>query len=285
MIPARPDMLVIGAMTIDHLADGRTAPGGSVLHIVRAAAQRGLDVAVVTVVGTEPDAQSALAELRQLASVKSVAAVATATFRHLETDEGRRLRLDMAPTPIQLAGFLPLPAARAVLAAPIAAELGGAELTLLGGRWTRGALLQGWLRSIDRDGAVLPREVRAVELPVREALAEFEVLIASREDLAAEGPAPMAQLDALRSGFGDQPALVLTDGPNGAWVDVAGARLQLPVPLVVDGVSTVGAGDILAAFLLAAPWPRPASRGFVRSRAEQAMQVVAEVLEERQARA
>ncbi|MGZ6214432.1 MAG: PfkB family carbohydrate kinase [Candidatus Limnocylindria bacterium] len=285
MIPARPDLLVIGGMTIDHFADGRTAPGGSVLHVARAAAPRGMRVAVVTVVGPEPQAQSALAELRQLAAVESVAAVRTATFLHRELDGGRRLRLDVPPEPIHLAGFLPLPAARAVLAAPIADELGGPELSLLVGPWTRGAILQGWLRSIGRDGATLPREVRAVEPPVRAALSEFDVLIVSREDLAAESSDATAQLDALRSGFGDQPVLVLTDGSAGAWVEVAGARLRLPMPRVVDGVSTVGAGDILAAYLLAASWPRPASLGFVRSRAEQAMQAVAEVLEERKARA
>jgi len=54
---------------------------------------------------------------------------------------------------------------------------------------------------------------------------------------------------------------------------------------VVEGVPTVGAGDIFAAVMLAGGWPRPASAEFVRERAEGAMRVVADVLEERDGRA
>jgi sugar/nucleoside kinase (ribokinase family) len=238
----------------------------------------------MTVAGPEPRAQSALAELRQLSTVTAAAAVGTATFIHREAATGRRLRRAVRAGPIHLADLLPLPAARAVLAAPIADELGAAELSILGGAWTRGAILQGWLRRLDPDGTVLPRPVEAVEPGVRAALSEFDVLIASREDLAARASGPTGQLDNLRMGFGDQPALVLTDGSAGAWVDVVGARVELPVPRVVEGVTTVGAGDILAAFLLAAAWPRPAPFDFVRKQATLAMEVVADVLEERRAR-
>ena len=116
-------------------------------------------------------------------------------------------------------------------------------------------------------------------------LARFDLLVASREDLAADGATPDAQLDAMRRRLGHGPVLVLTAGRGGAWVDVAGERAQLSVPHLVEGASSVGAGDILAALLLAGGWPRPATPADLRSRVELAMRGVADVLAERLAQA
>jgi sugar/nucleoside kinase (ribokinase family) len=285
MIPGLPDLLVIGALTIDRFADVSTAAGGSVTHVARAAATRGMRLAIMTTAGPEPDAQAALADLRRLAgSVEAMTASRTARFVHDELDGARRLRLESSPERIHLGRRLQ--PARAILAAPIADELAVADLSLLDDATTRGAILQGWLRSIEPDGTVRPRPLETLDSRLGQALSRLDLVVASREDLAADGSQPADLLDALRRVVGVGPALVLTDGSQGAWIDVGSTtsretRIHLPVRRLIEGVSTVGAGDILAAFMLTTGWPRPAAPDFVRQRAELAMRVVADVLEER----
>jgi sugar/nucleoside kinase (ribokinase family) len=285
MIPARADLLVIGGLTVDRFDDGSSAPGGSVLHITRALAPRGLRVAVLTVAGPEPIARAGLEELQRLAvRVECADASATATFLHHQTEAGRHLALAAAGGRIELPAILPLPAA-AVLLTPIADELAGADLTHLGGGSTRGAILQGWLRDIDSEGAVQPRAVGSIGPGLLATLAGFDLLVASREDLAADGSRPAEQINALRHATGLGPVLVLTDGIAGAWIDAGGERTHLPVPRVLEGAPTVGAGDILAALLLTGGWPRPVTAAEVRSRVQAAMRAVADLLTERLAQA
>jgi len=277
MIPGEPNLLVIGGLTIDHFDDGSSGPGGSVLHIARALAPRGLGGAALTVAGPEPVAQAGLNELRRLAvSAESSLASSTATFVHHETKAGRRLEL------VQLGGRIALsslqPPSLAVLLAPVADELAAADLTHLGGASIRGAILQGWLREVNRDGHVLPRLLRSIGPGPLAVLAGFDLLVASLEDLRADGASPDEQLDAMRRALGPGPALVLTAGSAGAWIDVAGERAHLPVPRPVEGASSVGAGDVFAGLLLASGWPRPATPASVQSRVELAMRGVADLL-------
>jgi sugar/nucleoside kinase (ribokinase family) len=283
MIPGEPDLLVIGGLTVDRLDGGSSAPGGSVLHIARALAPRRVRLAALTVAGTEPMAQAGLAELRRLAvSVDCGVALSTATFVHHETNAGRRLELTHSGGQIALSSAQPR--ARAVLLAPVADELADADLTHLTADGTRGAILQGWLREVDRDGQVLSRSLRSIGSSLLASLAAFDLLVASREDLAADGPAPDDQLNALRRTLGQGPALVLTAGSDGAWIDVAGEWAHLPVPQPVEGAATVGAGDVFAGLLLAAAWQRPATAASFQSRVELAMREVADLLAGRQTR-
>ncbi len=279
MIAAPADLLVIGALTVDRFADGSTVPGGSVLHIARAAAPRGIRVATITVAGPEPEAQAGLDELRQLAVAAEVAAApATASFVHGEAVAGRRLRLEHRGGPLRIAGLQLLGRAPTVLLAPIAGEINVGELQAVTPAPMRAAILQGWLRSLDAGTEVRPLPLGSLGSLLVEALATFDLLIASREDLAAESDAPQAQLAALRQTFGGRPALVVTDGANGVWLDAppSGVR-HLALPRRVGTTSTVGAGDILAAFLTLA-----VGRGDgLDHAAEAAMRTVAEVLEER----
>jgi sugar/nucleoside kinase (ribokinase family) len=281
MIAARPDLLVIGGLTVDRFADGSSAPGGSVLHIARAAAPRGMRVAVVTVAGPEPEARAGLEELRRLAAwVDATKANATATFVHRDSAQGRRLWLER---PSGLIRIPPLErgTARAILVAPIAGEIAANGLADLDPAPTRGSILQGFLRSTSADDEVQPLPLSALHPGIVAALTEFDLLVASREDLAGEAAEPEEQLMALRGRVGSKPALVVTDGVRGVWTDKGPA----PVPRRVDGVASVGAGDILAAFMLCGDWPRPAPAGFVRQRAEEAMRAVAEVLDGRRTQA
>lgn len=274
------DLLVVGGLTVDRFADGTVAPGGSVLHIARAAASRGLRVGVVTAVGPEPEAQAGLAELRGLCvQVEATRYPATTTFRHRETPDGRRLWLE------RVGGARGLGAhaddrwiTGAVLYAPVVDEIDRGLLPTRGGAMRRGAILQGWLRRPVEGAEVEHMTLSSLGPDLTEALGGFDVLVASREDMVAEADTPDQQLTALRRAIGPAPALFVTDGPNGLWLDLLDERVHLAAPWIVDTAATVGSGDILAAFL-AAGADDPAS-GWP-ARAEGAMQVVAEVLEER----
>jgi sugar/nucleoside kinase (ribokinase family) len=275
MIAAAPDLLVIGGLTIDRFADGSSAPGGSVLHIARAAARRGVRVSVVTAAGPEPEARAGIDELGPAAASVDWGD-ATATFVHRDSLEGRHLRRERAGGPISTTG-VDARHARAILAASIADEVTADDLKRLGAAATRGAILQGFLRSFAADGELRPLPLSALHPELVAELRRFDLLVASREDLRGEAAEPSDQLTALRRVFGPRPQLVVTDGVAGAWME----REHLPVPRRVDGVPSVGAGDVFAAFMLAGGWPMPAPAGFARHRAEDAMRVVAEVLEER----
>jgi sugar/nucleoside kinase (ribokinase family) len=285
MIAARVDLLVIGALTVDRFADGSSAPGGSVLHVARAGAPRGARVSVITVAGPEAEAQAGLDELRRLAiAVEATSADATATFTHREEAGRRTLGLGRRGGRLRVSGSRLLSGMAAVLLAPVAGEIAADDLAPLDPTARRVAILQGWLRSLDEGTEVRPIRLGALASPLREALARFDLLVASREDLAAESDDPAQQLDALRRAVGPGPALVVTDGADGAWLDApgsgqAGAR-HLRVPWRVGSASTVGAGDILAAFL-AIGSVEPA--GSLAAHTESAMRTVAEILEERRA--
>ena len=278
MIAAPPDLLVIGGLTIDRFADGSAAPGGSVLHIARAAAPRGLRVAVTTVAGLEPEADAGLEELRALAaSVNSTLAESTATFTHRESSEGRRLWLERSGGQIRLAHANSLEASRAILLAPIADEVATEEISRIPTGPIRGAILQGFLRSIGSKGEVQQLPLSGLPMGLVAALSRFDLLVASREDLLGEAAEPRDQLASLRRLVGPRPALVVTDEVNGVWIEDG----QLPAPRVVEGVSSVGAGDVFAAFMVAGGWPKAAGADHLRERAQAAMLTVAEVLEGR----
>ena len=283
MIAARPDLLVIGGLTIDRFADGSSVPGGSVLHIARAAHSRGLGIAVMTVAGPESEARAALAELRQLAvALVSTDADATATFGYRDTAQGRRLRLERQGGVVQIGGSALVGAAGVVLVAPVAGEVSPHDLVLLRTVPVRAAILQGWLRTLDEAAEVRPLPIRVLGQAAVNELGQFDVLVASREDLLAESAVPREQLQSLRLAVGGGPMLVVTDGTNGLWYDppLTGsgqtAPRHLPVPRRVDTASAVGAGDILAAFLATGDHATTPER-----RAAEAMRNVAEILEER----
>jgi hypothetical protein len=275
MIAARPDLLVIGGLTIDRFADGSSAPGGSVLHIARAAGPRGVRVSVVTAAGPEPEARAGIDELGPVAASIEWGD-ATATFVHRDSLEGRHLRRERAGGPVSTTR-VDVRNARAIMAAPVADEMTANDLQRLDAAATRGAILQGFLRSFAADGEVQPLPLSALAPELVAELRRFDLLVASREDLRGEAIEPSDQLAALRRVFGPRPALVVTDGVAGVWME----REHLPVPRRVEGVPSVGAGDVFAAFMLAGGWPTPAPAGFARQRAQDAMRVVAEVLEER----
>lgn len=274
------DLLVVGGMTIDRFADGRSAPGGTAVHVARSAAVRGMRLGVMTSAGPEPEAERGLAELRRNAAfVMSTSHAATPSFHHDEDRAGRRLWLERVGGPVRLdAPGAARVAPRAVLYAPIAGEIGVESLGVWDGSTPRAGILQGWLRTTGEEMEVAPLPLAAIDSAAVAVLATFDLLVASREDLAADAADSGEQLTALRRTFGPGPVLILTDGVEGLWIDTGGARQHLPAPWVVRGAPTVGAGDILAACLIISPSEPGADW---TERARRAMRIVAEDLEAR----
>lgn len=280
----RLDLLIIGGLTLDRFADGSAAPGGGVLHAARAALARGARVGAVLSAGPEPEVRDGLRELEALPYVRVEVVPRSIGFDHGEVDGLRRLRF-------RGSGGVPLSARApvqpgAVLYAPVADELSaGLEAPPYPGA-CHAAILQGWLRRLEPGAEVEPLPLAALPARLLSALGALDLLIASREDLLAVADRPEPQLGALRAAVGQRPALVLTDGARGTWLDLAGsdrgaARWRLPVPRPVEGVPSVGAGDMLAALLLLPAWPRSPSRDFLSRRAADAMRGVADLLARR----
>jgi sugar/nucleoside kinase (ribokinase family) len=281
--PSRLDLLVVGGLTVDRFPDGSAAAGGSALHAALAAAEAGARVGVVTTAGPEPEAEAGLSRLARRAWVVATPARSSIVYEHEEASGVRRLVLVAAGQPI---AALPRAATAAVLFAPVAGEVGAALLRRRPAGATAAAILQGWLRSLEPGRAVEPLGPAAIRSEVLDAFHGFDLLVASREDLVAVGTDPARQLDAVRSAVGAAATVVLTDASRGAWVELGGGsrparRWHEPVPRVVDTARSVGAGDMLAALLLAPPWPRPIDEAWVRQRMAAAMRGVADRLDRR----
>jgi sugar/nucleoside kinase (ribokinase family) len=282
------DLLLVGGLTIDRLPDGSLDAGGSVLHAARATAGAGWRVGVVLSAGDEPQARDAVREIRRLVALTHVDMVERSIgFEHGERPTGRKLRFTGSGRPLACAPLATRPSS--VLYLPVADELAAdlAGQSYPGARCA--AVLQGWLRRLEAGRWVRPVSLRSLPAALVARLRGFELLMASREDLAAEGADPPAQLRALRAKFGSHPTLIVTDGINGAWLDAGGLprpepAWQMPVVRRIDGVSTIGAGDVFAAGMMVGAPAAPASRAELSRQAKTAMAMVATMLEGRRDR-
>jgi sugar/nucleoside kinase (ribokinase family) len=244
-----PSILIAGGLTIDVFADGRRAPGGSVIHAGIAAVADGASVATLTVAGSEPEAAAGRAHLEALGTLLAGPAPATTTFGHGETNGRRVLVLEVAggqvPAHPEAASGRP----DVVLFAPIADELDTQTVrTVCETAEPRIAafLIQGWLRHLAVGEVVRPLPLAAVGTDLWGTFGAGDLVVVSIEDLA-EGVAedPFAMGATLRSRIGPRPVLVVTLGTEGYLLDDPRAdRITAVVPRrVVRGVPTVGAGD------------------------------------------
>jgi sugar/nucleoside kinase (ribokinase family) len=280
----RLDLLLVGGVTVDRFADGSTAPGGAVLHAARAARAAGARVGAIVTAGPEPAAALGLRELEALPYLRVEPASRSIGFEHRSVGGDRQLRFDGSAAAV-LSARAPVDPS-AVLYAPVANELGTRVKRATYPRAAHAAILQGWLRGLRAGEAVEPLTLGHLSGELAGDLGQLDLLIASREDLAAESDLPEAQLDALRAAVGQRPAIVLTDSTHGVWLDLAASsegarRWQLPAPRIVEGVSSVGAGDMFAALLLMGGWPPDPGADFLGRRATEAMRGVAAVLAQR----
>jgi sugar/nucleoside kinase (ribokinase family) len=207
-------------------------------------------VGIITAAGDEPEARAGLHELRGLATTEVQPAARSITFRHAESEGLRILTLLERGSPLRAPARTV--AARGVLYAPVAAEL-GAELGIqVDGAARSSATLQGWLRSLDRDRPVTAVGLDAIPPALVERLGALDLLVASEEDLVAVAADPTTQLAALRATFGPHATLALTLGADGAMIDAPGELLLVVVPKrVISGARMTGAGDAFAAVLTA----------------------------------
>lgn len=245
-------LLIVGGLTIDRLPDGRTAPGGSVIHSGLAAVAEGDAPTILTVAGDEPEAYEGLDRLAEMGELVRQTAARTATYRHEEHAGRRVLVYEAATDPIVVPDGLGSPAV--ALVAPIADELPpGAVSALLGALRPRCTvmLIQGWLRRLELGAPVRPLPLGEVPEALWSAFGRADAVVVSTEDLAETPEDPFAQAQALRARLGDAPLLVLTLGQEGYLLDDPAAdRVVASMPRrVVEGVPMVGAGDTFGAAL------------------------------------
>jgi sugar/nucleoside kinase (ribokinase family) len=239
-------LLIVGGLTIDRFADGSATPGGAVIHAGRAAADDGVPVTILTVAGDEAEAAEGLAQLAELGELIHQRAPSTITYGHAELDGRRELTFLAGAAPIAPPILADPP--DVALLAPIADELPPAAIPAV-----RDAarprlmvlLLQGWLRELRVGEPVRPVGLDDVPPATWEAFAGADAVVVSSEDLA-EAPRDRFDMTArLRELLGPRPIIVLTLGSGGYVLDDPAADgMAASAPgHVVEGVSTVGAGD------------------------------------------
>ncbi len=245
-------LLIVGGLTIDHFADGRSAPGGSVIHAGRAAVAAGVRPSFVTVAGNEPEAVDGLEQLAAMGELLRQPSPRTTAFGHDEADGRRVLTLEATADDIAP----PFPAGRpdVALLAPIADELPAASVVSLRAAMSPRIavfLIQGWLRRLTIGEPVHPLALDEVPHDVWDAFRSADAIVVSTEDLAEAPEDPFVQASAVRARLGEAPVLVLTLGPQGYLLDdPSSPRVVASVPRrVVENVPMVGAGDTFGAVL------------------------------------
>lgn len=250
--PPPLDLLIVGGLTIDRFADGRAAPGGSVLHAAEAVRRDGVRLVALTAAGDEPEAAAGLDRLGTLGDVVRQPAPATTTYRHAERDGRRVLVFEGGSAPIDSSAVAHCPRPDVALLAPIGDELPAATVNrvreLLAPRLTV-QLIQGWLRRLVPGREVEPLPLGEVDPELWRMFAAADAVVLSAEDLAGESTDPFAQVAELRRRLGSGPIVVLTLGTEGYVLDDPRSdRVVAEVPrTVVQRVPTVGAGDTFGA--------------------------------------
>jgi sugar/nucleoside kinase (ribokinase family) len=227
-------LLAVGHVTWDARKGGEVL-GGSVSYASLASRRLGWEAAVLTT------AASDFAPARDLSDVSVFLAPSAVTTRFENTygpDGERMQRVSACAAPIELG---PIPESwkdpDALLLCPVAGEIRGGLARSFEAEVV-GAIAQGWLRGIEPDGSVVPREFQ----DAAQALEGVHVLFLSEKDV----PNAEAQVPRFRELV---PIVALTRGWRGATLysrdgvhDVPG----LPRP----EVDPTGAGDVFAAGFL-----------------------------------
>jgi sugar/nucleoside kinase (ribokinase family) len=227
-------LLAVGHVTWDR-REGIDVLGGSAAYASLAARALGWDAAVLTSAGADFDPG------RDLPGIETFVHPASATtrFQNLYDAAGeRRQVLSSRADDIEL---VPLPDAwrnpDVLLLGPVAGEIGAGAAQAFEAEVV-GALAQGWLRQVDSQGYVSPREWVSAAAN----LAGVHALFLSEHDLGPSGPPPAALLAYV-------PLLALTRGWQGLTLLTRTSAHEVP-SLPRTELDPTGAGDVFAAAFL-----------------------------------
>jgi sugar/nucleoside kinase (ribokinase family) len=228
-----PDFVAVGHVTLDHFGDV-VRPGGAALYAAVAAHRLGLSAGILT----SHAADFPLEAVPPQIEVVTVEAKATTAFEHREAGGARVLRVRGAARPLTAAD---LPedwrAAPLVLLAPVLQEVDPALTTQFADA-ALGAEVQGWLRAVDREGAVSPARWASPN-PV---LARLQAVFASAHAVRGHEAQVTEWVQRV-------PVAVVTAGASGALLYVNGERYEVR-PRRTREVDATGAGDVFAAAFL-----------------------------------
>ena len=228
--------LACGHVTLDRV-DGRLAPGGSVYYAANAYRALGARARALTAAGPDFPAATAL----QGIEVHAVPARETTRFVNAYLPGGRRVqRVEAVAQPLD-PSTLPLGWREADLLhiAPVLGEIRPRDILRLGRARVVGLSVQGLVRAVGPDGAVVqPRwEIGPGDL------AGVDAALLGEDDLVGQGDLVAHLADAV-------PIVVLTHGARGCEVISRGRTQRVGVHAARE-VDPTGAGDVFAAgFLL-----------------------------------
>ena len=228
-----PEFVAIGHVTLDHFGEV-TRPGGAALYAAITAHRLGLSAAILTSHAVE----FPLDALPTPIEIVGLEAPATTAFEHREARGGRALRVLGAARSLA-AGDLPVDwrPAPLVLLAPVLQEV-DPMLAAAFPDAAVGAEVQGWLRAVDRAGAVSPTHWKAPAAT----LGRLLVIFASGHDV-------LGQESQVTEWVQRVPLAVVTAGAAGAILYVNGDRYEVR-PRKTREVDPTGAGDVFAATFL-----------------------------------
>jgi len=229
-----PRLLAVGHVTRDRRPDGDVL-GGSTSYGALTAQRLGWEVGILTAAG--PDFQPER-ELPGIAAFVRRSAATTHFVNRYEADGTRHQAVTARADDIDLA-LLPDEWRRpdVLLLSPVAGEMGAVSATALEAG-SVGAVAQGWLRDIEEDGEVWPREWTEAGRD----LAGVHVVFMSEQDL----PEAAAGARALLSHV---PMVALTRGWKGLTLLSRQGEYEVP-GLPRPEVDPTGAGDVFAASFL-----------------------------------
>jgi sugar/nucleoside kinase (ribokinase family) len=229
-----PRFLVVGHVTVDQFR-GQEVPGGTATYAALAAHALGWEAGVLTCAGPDFDPARELPGVGAFVRRSPV----TTRFSTRYDDDGARTQVlsaraeDVDLTPLPEEWRRP----DVLLLGPVAGEVpGGLALAFEAG--LVGATAQGWLRAVDVDGRVEPREWRD---PGHD-LAGVHALFLSEQDLPRAGARAADFLAQV-------PLVALTRGWEGLRLFTREAVHEVPA-LPREEVDPTGAGDVFAAAFL-----------------------------------
>jgi sugar/nucleoside kinase (ribokinase family) len=229
-----PRLLAVGHVTWDRTPAGDVL-GGSAAYASLAARRLGWEAGVLTCAGAD------LEPARDLPGIQVFLARSPSTtrFSNLYDDDGTRRQVLTARAGDIDFTVLPDDWRRpdALLLGPVAGELAGPAAGAFEAGVV-GANAQGWLREVDRQGNVSPREWPD---PGRD-LRGVHLLVLSEQDLPRAGPR-------AREFLAYVPMVALTRGWEGLTLLTREAVHQVPA-LPREEVDPTGAGDVFAAAFL-----------------------------------